>query len=189
MAWLMSNESGRVHMTPHSPIPSVAYFTMEAGLDSAMPTYSGGLGVLAGDTLRAAADLGVPMVGVTLLHRKGYFRQELDAHGNQLEMPADWSPEEFLEQLPPIVTVTIEGRPVAVRSWRYQVHGGEGHVVPVYFLDTDLEPNSPWDRTLTDHLYGVDQRYRLCQEVVLGMGGLAMLRALGHEITTFHINE
>jgi starch phosphorylase len=163
---------------------------MEVGLEPTMPTYSGGLGVLAGDTLRAAADLGVPMVGVSLLHRKGYFRQHLDAHGNQTESPASWSPEELLEALPAQVSIVVEGRPVGVRAWRYRVRGVSGQTVPVYFLDTSLEQNHPWDRALTDYLYGGDQRYRLCQEVVLGMGGIAMLRALGHpDVQTYHMNE
>jgi starch phosphorylase len=127
-----------------SPQPStVAYFSMEVGLEPAMPTYAGGLGVLAGDTLRAAADLGVPMVGVTLLHRKGYFRQHLDAQGNQSESPAVWYPEEFLEAMEPRISVTISGRSVQVRAWRYLVRGVSGHTVPVYFLDTALSENSP----------------------------------------------
>jgi starch phosphorylase len=168
----------------------VAYFSMEVGLESAMPTYSGGLGVLAGDTLRAAADLGLPMVGVTLLHRKGYFSQRLDARGNQSETAATWDPEKMLELQPPRVTVTLEGRPVRVCAWRYLVRGESGGGVPVYFLDTAMEENSPWDQTLTDYLYGGDPRYRLCQEVVLGMGGVAMLRALGHaDLQTYHMNE
>jgi starch phosphorylase len=168
----------------------IAYFSMEVALEPAMPTYSGGLGVLAGDTLRAAADLGVPMVGVTLLHRKGYFRQHLNGHGNQTESPASWSPEKHLEPLPSRVSVSVEGRPVQVRTWRYPVRGVSGSTVPVYFLDTALEENSTGDRTLTDHLYGGDQRYRLCQEVVLGLGGVAMLKALGHDrLRTYHMNE
>lgn len=168
----------------------VAYFSMEVGLDSAMPTYSGGLGVLAGDTLRAAADLGLPMVGVTLLHRKGYFRQQLDKQGNQIEAPAIWEPEKLLEAQTPRVTVTLEGRSVQVRAWRHRIRGVSGRVVPVYLLDTGLPENSSWDQTLTDHLYGGDLHYRLCQEVVLGMGGVAMLRALGHtDLQTFHMNE
>jgi starch phosphorylase len=170
--------------------PTVAYFSMEVGLDPAMPTYSGGLGMLAGDTLRSAADLAIPMVGVTLLHRKGYFRQHLDAQGNQSESPAVWAPEEFLEPLPPHVSVTIEGRTVMVSAWRYIVRGLSGHSVPVYFLDTALGENSPWDQTLTDNLYGGDEHYRLCQEVVLGLGGAAMLRALGYRrVQTYHMNE
>jgi starch phosphorylase len=163
---------------------------MEVGLEPAMPTYSGGLGMLAGDTLRAAADLAVPMVGVTLLHRKGYFRQHLDAWGNQSESPAVWAPEKFLEPLPPRASVKIEGRTVQIRAWRYILQGVSGHTVPVYLLDTALPENSPWDQTLTDNLYGGDDHYRLCQEVVLGLGGVAMLRALGHErIQTYHMNE
>jgi starch phosphorylase len=172
------------------PPPIVGYFSMEVGLDPAMPTYSGGLGVLAGDTLRAAADLGVPLVGVTLLHRKGYFHQHLDAQGNQQESPSVWSPEQFLEPLEPRVSVTIEGREVQARAWRYGVRGLPGHSVPVYFLDTALAENSPWDQTLTDCLYGGDERYRLCQEVLLGLGGVAMLRALGHDsVQLYHMNE
>jgi starch phosphorylase len=163
---------------------------MEVGLDPAMPTYSGGLGMLAGDSLRAAADLAIPVVGVTLLHRKGYFRQHLDAWGNQSESPAVWSPEKFLEPLPPRASVTIEGRTVQIRAWRYILQGVSGYTVPVYLLDTALAENSPWDQTLTDNLYGGDDHYRLCQEVVLGLGGVAMLCALGHEgIQTYHMNE
>ena len=170
--------------------PAVAYFSMEVGVDLAIPTYSGGLGVLAGDTLRAAADLCLPMVGVTLLHRKGYFRQHLCAAGNQSESPAIWSPEQLLKPVHPHVSVIIEGRQVWIRAWRYLVEGVSGHKVPVYFLDTALPENSPYHQTLTDHLYGGDERYRLCQEVVLGLGGVAMLRAMGcHRVQTYHMNE
>jgi starch phosphorylase len=169
---------------------TIAYFSMEIGLDAAIPTYSGGLGVLSGDTLRAAADLGLPMAAVTLLHRKGYFRQHLDASGNQSETPTVWVPEEVLEPLSPRVTVTIEGRSVRVCAWRYVVRGVFGHTVPVYLLDTNIEDNSPWDRTITDHLYGGDSYYRLCQEVVLGLGGVMMLRALGYDrVQPYHMNE
>jgi starch phosphorylase len=168
----------------------VAYFSMEIAFDPALPTYAGGLGVLAGDTLLSAADIGVPMGAVTLLYRKGYFRQQLDAQGNQSELPEQWKPEDHLEPMGPTVTVEIEGRVVRVRAWRRQIAGLGGGVVPVYLLDTALEENSPWDRTLTDSLYGGDEHYRLCQEVVLGIGGVRMLRALGHrEIETYHMNE
>jgi starch phosphorylase len=171
-------------------LPAIAYFSMEVGLEPAMPTYAGGLGVLAGDTLRAAADLGVPMVGVTLLHRKGYFRQHLDVQGNQSESPSIWYPEEFLEAMEPHISVTISGRTVQVRAWRYLVRGVSDHTVPVYFLDTALPENSPWDQSLTDHLYHGGDDYRLCQEVILGLGGVAMLGALGHErVQLFHMNE
>jgi starch phosphorylase len=130
------------------------------------------------------------MVGVTLLHRKGYFRQHLDDRGRQSESSAEWSPEEFLEPQEARSIVAIEGRPVQIRAWRYDVRGVTGHVVPVYFLDTALDENNPFDQTLTDHLYGGDDRYRLCQEAVLGFGGVAMLRALAYEkVQAYHMNE
>ncbi len=168
---------------------TVAYFSMEVGLEPGIPTYSGGLGVLAGDTLRSAADLSVPMLAVTLLHRQGYFRQHLNASGNQTESPDLWNPETILEPLAPRVAVTLEGREVQVRAWRYLVRGLTGQV-PIYFLDTALPENSPWDQTLTDFLYGGDDHYRLCQEVILGFGGVAMLKALGWEgKLIYHLNE
>ncbi len=172
-------------------LPKVAYFSMEMALDPNIPTYSGGLGVLAGDTLRSAADLAVPVTGVTLLHRKGYFRQHLDANGSQTEEAQLWKPEEVLERVDGKVFVKIEGRNVAVRAWRFVVKGVTGSIVPVYLLDTDLPENSPWDRTLTDYLYGGDTHYRLCQEVVLGIGGVAFLETLGEEegMEAFHMNE
>ena len=100
----------------HKANSAIAYFSMEVGIDPSLPTYSGGLGILAGDTLRAAADLGVPMIGMTLLHRKGYFRQHLDSKGNQTEAPSVWSPEKILEPVEPRATVTIEGRTVEIRA-------------------------------------------------------------------------
>jgi starch phosphorylase len=173
-----------------SDSPRIAYFSMEIGLDSSMPTYAGGLGVLAGDTIRSAADLEVPMVAVTLLHRSGHFHQCLDAGGRQSEGPAAWSMHDFLEPLDTRVAVEIEGRAVQVRAWRYLVGGMSGFEVPVYMLDTDLPENASWDRTLTDVLYGGDQDYRLCQEVILGIGGVRILKALGyHALTRYHLNE
>ncbi len=170
--------------------PLVAYFSMEIGLESGMPTYSGGLGVLAGDTIRSAADLEVPMVAVSLLHRRGYFFQRLDVQGHQSEEPVAWPVNDFAELIDERVTVDIEGRTVHVRAWRYRVTGESGHVVPVYLLDADVSENQPWDRTLTDVLYGGDDHYRLCQEVVLGIGGLRLLRSLGYrDILRFHMNE
>jgi starch phosphorylase len=163
---------------------------MEIGLVSDMPTYSGGLGVLAGDTIRAAADLKVPMVAVTLLHRKGYFYQRLDNSGRQIEEPVDWAVNDFLTELPQRASVTIEGRTVVLRSWKCDVIAPGASAVPVYFLDADLPENSEWDRTLTHYLYGGDQHYRLCQEVILGIGGVRMLRGLGfNELERFHLNE
>jgi len=168
----------------------VAYFSMEMALDPAMPTYSGGLGVLAGDTLRSAADLAVPMVGISLIHRKGYFRQNLDEHGNQREEPSDWVPETMLTRVDSEVSVTIEGREVRLRAWRFGVRGVSGHYLPVYLLDSSSPANSEWDRGLTDYLYGGDRHYRLCQEVLLGIGGAKMLRRLGYtEISSYHMNE
>ncbi|MEO7084065.1 MAG: alpha-glucan family phosphorylase [Gemmatimonadaceae bacterium] len=168
---------------------TVAYFSMEIALDKAIPTYSGGLGVLAGDTLRSAADLGLPMVGVTLLHRKGYFDQSIDDAGNQSEKPVSWKPEEKLERVDVTTTVTIEGRTVKIRAWKYPVRGITGHEIPVYLLDTDLPENETWDRGLTDTLYGGDTHYRLCQEIVLGMGGASLLRELHPNIGLYHLNE
>jgi starch phosphorylase len=168
----------------------IAYFTMEIGLETAMPTYAGGLGILAGDTVRSAADLHLPMVAVSLLHRKGYFHQRLDLYGRQSEEPVEWVVEDFLQEMSPRVVVKVEGREVAVRSWKYEVQGIRNGVVAVYLLDTDLPENSPADRELTHFLYGGDLRYRLSQEVVLGMGGVRMLRALGYRnISRFHMNE
>ena len=170
--------------------PVVAYLSMEIGLEPSMPTYAGGLGILAGDTVRSAADLEVPMVAVTLLHRHGYFYQRLDEEGRQREEPVAWTVEDFLEPLESRVTVEIEGRPVQIRAWRYQVKGVSGFDVPVFLLDTDVPENSASDRRLTNDLYGGDTSYRLCQEVVLGLGGFKMLRALGYQqILRFHLNE
>jgi len=177
-------------MGNNSKTAPVAYFSMEFAIDPRMPTYSGGLGILAGDTIRTFADLGIPALGVTLLHRKGYFRQRLDAHGNQSESDAQWAPQEFLELLAPRVMVPVAGRQVQVQAWRAMVCGESGYKVPVYFLDTALPENSQWEQTFTDHLYGGDNYYRLCQQVVLGLGGLAMLRALGYQnVQAYHMNE
>ncbi|MGA2084916.1 MAG: alpha-glucan family phosphorylase [Terracidiphilus sp.] len=167
----------------------VAYFSMEIAINPAMPTYSGGLGVLAGDTMRSAADVGIPLVAFTLLHRKGYFQQHLDGKGVQSEDIQPWNPSDFCVEEPARVTVSVEGRIVTVRAWRYEMVGRYGHVLPIYLLDTDLEENSGWDRGLTDHLYGGDTNYRLQQEIVLGMGGARMAAALGHDVNVYHMNE
>jgi starch phosphorylase len=170
--------------------PLVAYFSMEIGLDPSMPTYAGGLGVLAGDTIRSAADLEIPMVAVTLLHRRGYFYQRLDERGWQHEEPVAWPINDFCELVDQRVTVEIENRTVHVGAWLYRVKGESGGEVPVYLLDTDLPENQPWDRTLTDMLYGGDDHYRLCQEVMVGFGGYRMMRALGcGDVRRFHMNE
>lgn len=169
--------------------PTVAYFSMEIGLEASIPTYAGGLGVLAGDTLRAASDLGLPMTAITLVHRSGYFRQRIDPSGAQIDEPARWSPEERLEAVDARPTVTLEGRQVALRAWRYVVEGAGGHEVPVYLLDADLPENAAEDRGITDRLYGDGPRARLRQEAVLGLGGVALLEALGIEPEVHHLNE
>lgn len=170
--------------------PRVAYFSMEIALEPEIPTYSGGLGILAGDTLRSAADLGTPVVAVTLAYRKGYFRQILDTAGNQFEQPQEWDPENQLPEAGPRATVEIEGRQVSVRGWKYTITGISGETVPVYLLDTSLPENSEFDRTLTDCLYGGDQRYRLAQEIVLGLGGFQLIQKLyPGQIETYHMNE
>jgi len=169
---------------------SIAYFSMEIALDPAMPTYSGGLGVLAGDTVRSCADMAVPMVAVTLVHRLGYFRQRLDSRGRQSEEPESWEVESLLEPLEPRVSLRIEGREVRLRAWCYRVGGENGAGIPAYLLDANLPENAPEDRRLTDQLYAGDERHRLRQETVLGIGGIRMLRALGHTgIQRFHLNE
>ncbi len=179
------------YFSPEEPSEGgiVAYFSMEIAVIPEIPSYSGGLGVLAGDTLRAAADMGLPLAAVTLAHRKGYFRQHLDGTGIQSEEPQPWSPEKLAVAEEPTVTVTVEGRPVALRAWRYEIEGVTGHRIPVYFLDADLEQNDPADRVLTDHLYGGDTNYRLRQEAILGIGGARMLRALEYEPSVYHMNE
>jgi starch phosphorylase len=180
-------------MPDSSSLPNdrrVAYFSMEIALRPDLPTYAGGLGVLAGDMLRSAADLGVPIVGVTLVYRKGYFRQRLDSQGNQQDEPAIWKPEEVLEPLTSGICLELAGRRVQIRAWRYTLTGISAATVPVYLLDTDLPENDPADRSLTDYLYGSDPPYRLHQEAILGMGGVKILNSLGHtSIENYHLNE
>ncbi|MBP9706399.1 MAG: alpha-glucan family phosphorylase [Oligoflexales bacterium] len=184
----------------------IAYFSMEVGINPKMPTYSGGLGVLAGDTIQSAADLSCPLLAVSMLYRKGYFRQELDGSGAQLESPVSWFPEEFCQKLAETVELELCGRIIKIQALRYDVLGVTGHIVPIYFLDTDLESNSPEDRALSLQLYGGDSQYRLLQEAVLGMGGVLMLQKLGYSpknldakkspnsannrsISSYHMNE
>ena len=151
----------------------IAYFSMEVGVDAQVPTYAGGLGVLAGDMVRAAANLGLPFVAVTLLHRKGYFRQQLDAAGRQREEPIEWNVATALEPSAVRVALTINDRSVAVGAWQRHITGVTGAVVPVIFLDTDIEGNAPDDRALSHFLYGGDAGYRLAQEAVLGSAACA----------------
>ena len=178
-----------VCLTELTKEPKIAYFSMEIGIQSDMPTYSGGLGVLAGDTIRTSADLKLPMVAVSLLSKKGYFKQELDEKGSQTEEPVSWDPSKYMTLLPAKVTVQIEGRDVLVQAWQYNVVSMTHGCVPVFFLDTDLEENLPEDREITSYLYGGDLGYRLKQEIVLGIGGVRILHELGFEIKKYHMNE
>lgn len=167
----------------------IAYLCMEIALRPEIHTYSGGLGVLAGDTVRSCSDLGLPTVFVTLMSRAGYFRQEITPEGEQREHPDYWDPAAFARPLPAMVGVDIEGRTVWVQPWLYVHANPKGQDVPVLLLDTDLEQNAEPDRQLTHFLYGGDEIYRLKQEIVLGIGGLRALEALGFEIETYHMNE
>jgi starch phosphorylase len=170
--------------------PKIAYFSMEIGIDQNIPSYSGGLGILAGDTLKSCADLNVPVVGVTLLSENGYFYQKIDENGNQIELPIDFDVSKFLQKLPSIASINIEGREVKVQAWLYQYKGIGDYIVPVFFLDTNIDGNIDWDRTLTKYLYGGDNKYRLAQEIVLGIGGVRILKTLGYKtISKYHMNE
>jgi glycogen phosphorylase len=171
-------------------LPRVAYFSMEMALDPGMATYSGGLGVLAGDVMRSASDLAIPLIGVTLVSRQGYFRQQIQA-GAQVEKPAPWDPTKFTRKLPAKVPVKVGQREVWVGGWEYTVGSRceNSRPVQVVLLDTDLPENHPEDRALTDTLYGGDHTYRLCQEIVLGIGGVRMLAALGIQVQKYHLNE
>jgi len=169
--------------------PRIAYFSMEIGISKDIPTYSGGLGVLAGDIVKASADLKLEMVALTLASRKGYFRQKLTEHGEQQEFPDEWDPSKSLFLMPKMVTVTIEGRPVKVQAWLYEHQSPTGGMVPILFLDTNVESNAEEDRGITDYLYGGDKRYRFKQEIVLGIGGVKLLKEFGFKVRKYHMNE
>lgn len=167
----------------------IAYFSMEVGLDETMPTYSGGLGVLAGDLLKSCADLEIPVVAVSLINGRGFFSQGLDSDGSQTENEVLWDPAAYMTPMTETVTVPVEGRDVFVKSWRYELTGVSGYKVPVIFLDTNHTPNREEDREITARLYGSGTEYRLKQEIVLGIGGLRMLEVLGYEVKKYHMNE
>jgi starch phosphorylase len=167
----------------------IAHFSMEIALRNEIPTYSGGLGVLAGDTVRSGADLELPLVAISLVSRAGYFRQEIDAQGRQVEHPDPWDPSRFANPLDAKIAVPIEGREVWVRGWLYILKGHLNGREPVILLDTDLDENRPEDREITHYLYGGDEAYRLKQEIVLGIGGVRMLQALGFTVRQYHMNE
>lgn len=185
-----AGSTGSSLMRETDPLRRIAYFSMEVGLSPEMSTYGGGLGILAGDTLKSAADLKIPLVAVSLLNARGYLRQELDEWGNQHEHPDSWDPSRFATKVPVTIDVQLEGQTVTVGAWQFDVLGITGFSVPLLLLDTDLETNEPRHRDLTYWLYGGDDRYRLAQEVILGIGGVRMLRALGYTgLNRFHMNE
>jgi len=178
------------HITNLHGKPKIAYFSMEIGINEQIPTYSGGLGVLAGDTIKSCADLNVPLVGVTLLSEKGYFYQRIDENGNQLEIPIRFDVANFLKLLPSTTQIKIDGRNVKLHVWHYQYKGINDYIIPVFFLDSNIKENDNWDREITKHLYGGDEKYRLAQEIILGVGGVRILKSLGYKtIDKFHMNE
>jgi glycogen phosphorylase len=166
----------------------IAYFSMEIGLNNDVHTYSGGLGVLAGDVIKSSADLKIPLVGVTLVSKKGYLKQEI-RDGKQIDHHDDWMPSTLMTELPMQVEVKIHNRTVKVKAWLYDYQSPMGGLVSVLFLDTDIEGNSPEDREITSFLYGGDREYRLKQEIVLGIGGVKMLEAAGFTMGKYHMNE
>jgi starch phosphorylase len=168
-----------------SPLRQVAYFSPEFGIAEALPQYSGGLGVLAGDHLKAASSLGVPLVGIGLFYRHGYFRQSLSSDGWQQERFPSLDP--FAMALQPVdarVTVDLAGAPLHARIWRADVGR-----IRLYLLDADTDENGPDNRRVTDRLYGGDTEHRLRQEILLGMGGVRALEAIGETPQVFHTNE
>jgi len=190
---LKRDETGGINdASSHQPIRDCyAYFSAEFGLTECLPIYSGGLGVLAGDHLKSASDLGLPLVGVGLLYQEGYFAQYLNADGWQKErypindfynMPLHLEHNADGSELR--IEIEFPGRQVYARVWRVQVG-----TVPLYMLDTNIEPNNPYDHDLTDKLYGGDVDMRIDQEMILGIGGVKMLRALGLKPTVYHMNE
>lgn len=171
-------------------VTDVAYFSMEVMLETDIPTYSGGLGVLAGDLLRSCADMGINAVGVSLVYSGQVFKQHIQADGSQTFMEVEWKKMDHLTKLTDKITLTIHNEDVQVGVWRYDIVGLEGHVVPVFLLDTHFSKNSEWARQITKNLYADRGDLRISQEIVLGIGGVKMLRKLGYTtIRTFHMNE
>jgi len=167
----------------------IAYFSMEVELENSIKTYSGGLGILAGDILRSAADLKLPIVGITLLNNQGYFEQKINKAGEQEESVVSDYDFSNLKKVKKTATIKIGKDLVKISAWRYLIKRTDGFSAPVYLLDTNLPENKPLYQNLTGKLYGNDKEYRLLQEIVLGRGGFEMLKALGYGIKKFHINE
>jgi starch phosphorylase len=169
----------------------VAYISMEIGLDSNIPTYSGGLGVLSGDTVRSAADLEIPMVGICLCYSSGYFYQLFNEVGEQKEKEIEWSFYYEFEKIEKPITIKIQDKEIKISAWLYRVVGQSGHIIPIYLLTTDVVGNEDWQRKLTAALYDSTSRWhRIVQEMILGLGGVKLLKSLGYNnIKVYHINE
>ncbi len=185
----MALGSRKFSIGPYLGRTRIAYFSMEIAIRPEMHTYSGGLGVLAGDTARSCADLELPVVFVTLISREGYLRQEIDAEGRQIEHSDPWEPKDHAVPLRAKVAIPIGDRDVWVRPWLHVLDAPLGYSIPILLLDTDLEENAPEDRRITDKLYGGGDEYRLKQEIVLGIAGLRLLSALGFNCKVYHLNE
>ena len=169
---------------------SAAYFSMEIALRNDIPTFSGGLGVLAGDTIKSFADLGAPVAAVTLIYNNGYFCQKITPDGRQEESLVQWDPRQTMRLLPQKLEMCLDNHSVWVQVWQYDQIGVTGHTVPVLFLDTNLIENYPEDRVITQQLYSGDSNMRIRQEVILGIGGAKMLDLLGYkDLKTYHMNE
>lgn len=168
----------------------IAYFSMEIGISHDIPTYAGGLGILAGDLLKSFADMNAPMIGISLINSKGYFHQKINENGEQSEQPVDWDPNKFMVLMPNLVNIRVENREIHIRAWQLVIRGQGGHNIPIFFLDTNVDGNGDYDKTITSYLYGGDRQYRLMQEIVLGIGGIKMLDSLGYtNIKKYHMNE
>ncbi len=172
------------------PHQKVAYFSMEIMLETDIPTYAGGLGILAGDVLRSCADLHIPAVGISLVYSGDTFAQVIDPHGSQTFFRSDWQKLDQLTKLPTRIHITIANSDVVVGCWRYDMVGLDGFTVPIYLLDTNFIDNPQWLRDITLNLYSGNWDNRICQEILLGIGGIKMLRALGYtDVGAYHLNE
>ncbi|HQI10555.1 MAG TPA: alpha-glucan family phosphorylase [bacterium] len=167
----------------------IAYFSMEIAINNQIKSYAGGLGVLAGDTLKSAADLKIPMVGITLLNRYGYFKQKINREGEQIELPDKFN-YRYLKKTRAVTQVKIGEDIVKIRAWEYLIKGYSNYYIPIYFLDTNIAGNKTKYRCLNSRLYGIEPTYRLMQEIILGRGGVKILSELGyHNIQKYHLNE
>ena len=168
----------------------IAYFSAEIGISSSIPTYSGGLGVLAGDHIKAAGDAGINMCAITLLYKEGYFKQRIDEDGIQTETYPRFDPEPLINQMDLQFSLQLQKREVFVQVFRFNYIANSGHNIPIYFLDTDLEKNIEEDRNITHRLYSGDKDHRILQEAILGFGGTKLLECLSQKkIKTYHMNE